>query len=705
MNFKAFILFLFLPFICSSQDVYHQSLLNNLQQNYGLDGGTFIFPDTEEEVFNSIYSYGSINVVDQASFDLDFNMHKQIQVNSVGNNAWDAGLSISNEMSIRENDLILFTFWARQNSNTAQLFVFGEESITYDKEFYTPISFTQEWTQYYVAFKASSNFSVGRLQIGFHLASQIQDVEIAGMNAINFEDDYSISQLPASFSPFDYEGRDLDAPWRALAENRIENIRKADLIVNVIDHLGNPVENANVELEMLQHHFGFGSALVTCRFPGNNCYDETYVNKVLDLDGRGHGFNECVNENSLKWDGWEQEWLGTPDETVEAFRWLTDNGIRMRGHNLIWPGSEWLPDDINDNLNDINYLRNRIDDRLDEMVTHPELKNYVRDWDVLNEITTNRTLETAFNNDPSLENGRKLYNEIFTKVRELDPDLELYINDYMAISSGAENLVTLYKSFLDELKEDDVPFDGIGFQCHIGSVPNGIPGVEQIFNEFYQRYGKRMKVTEYDIDGQVDELTQADYMRDILTLTFSHPGMDAFVMWGFWDGNHWKDNAPMFYEDWSIKPSGEVFIEKVFQDWWSDEISNSDNEGLSTIRAFKGKHLITVTKDGNSVSTEIELTSDNEVTIQLPSTSSVDNVDGFDFTLFPNPVINNFFSIVFSDQQDKVDLQVYNMNGILVSSHFNVKSKQLISIDSPSGAYQVSVKVGNEFFQKLMIIE
>ena len=45
------------------------------------------------------------------------------------------------------------------------------------------------------------------------------------------------------------------------------------------------------------------------------------------------------------------------------------------------------------------------------------------------------------------------------------------------------------------------------------------------------------------------------------------------------------------------------------------------------------------------------------------------------------------------------------MNGILVSSHFNVKSKQLISIDSPSGAYQVSVKVGNEFFQKLMIIE
>ena len=704
MKFKLFLIFLF-PLICTAQDNYHQSILNSLQLTYGLDGGVFIFPDTEDEVFNNIYQYGNMTVSDEPSTDQSFTQHKKIQISAAGNNAWDAGIGMPTSMSISQDDLILFTFWAKQNSDSAELFAFAEESTTYEKEYYFPISFTPEWTQYYIVFKASSNFNVGRLQIGFHLASQIQEVEIAGMNAINYENNYSISDLPTSFSPYDYEGRDLDAPWRALAQNRIETIRKADLAIQVIDHLGNPVENANIEVDMVKHHFGFGSALVTCRFPGNNCYDETYVNKVLDLDGEGHGFNECVSENALKWRGWEQEWLGTPEETVGAFKWLTENGIKMRGHTLFWPGSDYLPEDINNNLNDINYLRNRIDDRIDEMISHPELSNYVRDWDVFNEITTNRTLESAFNDDPSLENGRKLYNEVFAKVRDLDPDLELYINDYMAISSGSANLVALYKSFLDELKEDEVPFDGIGFQCHIGSVPNGIPQVEQVFNDFYQRYGKRMKVTEYDIDGQVDELTQADYMRDLLTLTFSHPGMDAFIMWGFWDGNHWKDNAAMFNEDWTIKPSGEAFIQKVFQDWWTDVTASSDNLGLTTVRAFKGTHTVKVNKDGASASVEVELTSDTDITIQLPQSSSVGDLEDVGFLLMPNPIIDNAFSIEFSDHHENVNLKILDMNGRLISSHIDVKSKQLIPINVFSGAYQVRVEMGQNFFHKIIVVK
>ncbi len=704
MNLKVIIFFL-LPFICFSQDAYHQSVKSNLQLTYGLEGGVFIFPDTEEEVFNSMYEYGNVNISNEASSNLDFSINKRIIVNLAGNNAWDAGIGITNDLSIKENDLILVTFWAKQNSETAQLYAFAEESTTYDKQFYFPISFTQEWTQYFIVFKSSSNFNIGRLQVGFHLASQVQEVEIAGMNAINYEENYEFSDLPSSFSPFDYEGREIDAPWRALAESRIENIRKADLSIRIIDLNGDPVENAVVEVDMMQHDFGFGSALVTCRFPGNNCYDETYVDKVINLDGKGHGFNECVNENALKWRGWEQQWLGTPEETVEAFKWLTDNGIRMRGHNLIWPGSDYLPTDINNNLNDISYLRERIDARIDEMINHPELSNYVRDWDVLNEITTNRTLEMSFNNDSSLENGRKLYNEIFTKVRAFDPGLELYINDYMAISSGSANLVVRYKTFLDELTDDEVPFDGIGFQCHIGSVPNSIPQVEQIFNEFYQRYGKRMKVTEYDIDGQVDEDTQADYMRDLLTLTFSHPGMDAFIMWGFWDGNHWKDNSAMFNEDWSLKPSGEVFINKVFSDWWTNESSTSDNIGFSTFRPFKGKHMITVTKDSITTSVEIDLTTDEDITVQLPLTDDLKNVEKFDFALAPNPTTNNFFHVEFSEQYENVNLQILDTSGRLIANHYDVKSKQLISIDCAAGLYLVILEVGNERFQKLLTIK
>lgn len=54
-------------------------------------------------------------------------------------------------------------------------------------------------------------------------------------------------------------------------------------------------------------------------------------------------------------------------------------------------------------------------------------------------------------------------------------------------------------------------------------------------------------------------------------MSFSHPSVDAFIMWGFWDGNHWHQNAPIFNLDWSIKPSGQAYIDKVFNEWWTNE--------------------------------------------------------------------------------------------------------------------------------------
>lgn len=703
MRIQLFLL-LFFSFSLCSQDAYHLGLLENLKNNHGLEGGAFLFANTEAQLFSNGYQYGSMQVTDQAVANMDFSMSKSIVVSAVGTNAWDAGMGQETSISISEGDLVLVTFWARKNSADSQIFVFAENSTTFDKEFYLSLSLTPDWNQYFLAFSSSAAYNVGRLKAGFHLASAVQDIEIAGFTAINYEDKYGIGDLPTSFSPFNYEGIEDDAPWRAIAESRIETLRKSDLTVVVQDKNGNPVNDARVEVEMQKHAFGFGSAVVTCRVPGNNCYDPNYVNKLLDLDGKGHRFNECVNENALKWRAWENNWLGTPEETVAAFQWFTDNGITMRGHNIIWPGSDFLPDDINNNLTDLDYLRTKIDARIEEMISHPELSKIVRDWDVLNEITTNRTLENAFNSDPAFESGREIYGEIFRKVRDLDPELELYINDYMVISSGSASQIARYKSFLDELLEDEVPFDGIGFQCHIGSVPNSIPQVEQHFNDFYQRYGKRMKVTEYDINNAVDESIQEKYMRDLLTLTFSHPGMDAFIMWGFWDGNHWKQNAPMFYEDWTLKPSGEMFIQKVYNDWWTVENTQSNTLGLADFRPFKGEHLIRVSKDGISTEEMISLSDNKEVIITLGDSNATSELDSMDFLVSPNPVTNGMISLSFPTEYSKVKVKLLDLNGRLVQNLGQIKSGQNIKMDANSGTYNLQLEIGSSSVLKKLII-
>jgi len=393
------------------------------------------------------------------------------------------------------------------------------------------------------------------------LTKSVQEFEVAGFTALNLGANYELSGVPSTFSPANYEGNEEDAPWRALAEARIENIRKADLQVSVRNQNGEPISDAIVSSEMIEHEFGFGSAIVSCRIPNNQCYDATYVSKLMDLDGKGHQFNVGVTENALKWRAWEAEWLGPPEDAIKALEWLTEQGITMRGHNLFWPGSDYLPDDINENLNDLEYLRSRIDARIETLIENPQIKSLIRDWDILNEIAVNRTFESAFKNDPNFETGREIYVEMIEKVRAFDPTLELYINDYVVLSGGgsSDEVINRYKQFLDELSESAFTFDGIGFQGHIGSFPTSIPKTLQVFDEFYQRYDVPFQLTEYDINPNIDEQTQAKYLEDFLTACFSHPAMKAFLMWGFWDGNHWKGNAPLFDIDWNLKPSGESY--------------------------------------------------------------------------------------------------------------------------------------------------
>ncbi|HMR90632.1 MAG TPA: endo-1,4-beta-xylanase, partial [Saprospiraceae bacterium] len=554
-----------------------------------------------------------------------------------------------------------------------EIVIFAEDNVTYAKELYPTLKLTDEWKRYFLPFKVTKAYAAGKMNIGLHLASQIQNFDIAGLTVLNYGSTYNISQFPSSLG--EYEGYEADAPWRAEAAARIENIRKSNLTVHVKDISGNAIPDASVKIEMMEHDFGFGSAIVACRTPGNRCYNETYLSKLKNLDGKGHGFNVGVTENALKWDGWEEQWIGTPTETVNAVKWLSESGIKMRGHVLVWPGFDNLPEDMRANKSNLPYLRNRINERLTFMLTHPELSLYIKDWDVLNEITQNRDLEYSFDTDPTLSQGRDLYKEIFKKAKELQPELTMYINDYIVESDGGSAAATArYNTYLDEIYAGEVSFDGNGFQAHIGKQPTSILKFKEIFDHYSTRYNSRIKITEYDINKEVDPMVQARYLEDLLTMSFSHPAVDAFIMWGFWDGNHWGQNAPIFNLDWSIKPSGQAYIDKVFNEWWTNDEANSDLSGTASFRPYKGKHKITVTKDGKEKTQEVLLTNDAEVNITMDITSSTNDDLTSVFNIFPNPTTNDI--TIESSHNNKVEIKVLTTDGKLLD-HINTSYKTI----------------------------
>lgn len=580
--------------LLQAQDAYHTYLDTFLQNNYTLPAPQqWVLPNTETATLAGAINYGgstsNITVVGQP-----FTQARRRVVTQQAN-PWDAGHLYISSTNIASGDKCLIMIWLRSEGADGKVNIFAENNVTYFKEAFATVNVKPEWRLYAVPFQSQAAYAAGALNIGLHLAFNNQTIEVGGAACLNYKNTVFFSQLPVFLQNDSYPGQEPDAPWRAEAAASIEQIRKANLTVEVRKTNGQPAPNAVVKVEMLQHDFKFGTAVISSKFNGGDDYDPVYEQKLLNLDAQGHGFNEVVFENDLKWPGWEQHWYSSQPEIADDVQWLHDHGISVRGHNLVWPGWNYSPPDINAGATPA-YIKNRMRAHIEDILTYPGIGNEMTDWDVLNEITTNNDYANHFASTPGYITGRELYPEIFKQADSLANAPKWYLNDYVAIEQGdsPSNGIAAWRSRIDELLAAGAPIDGLGFQGHFSASPTGIPRVKEIYDEFWNAYGLEAKVTEYDIDKLVPAQTQAAYMRDILTITFAHPSMKGFLMWGFWDGAHWTANAPIFREDWSLKPSGEAFISQVFDEWWTNESGFSNADGEYFVRGFKGYYKVSV---------------------------------------------------------------------------------------------------------------
>jgi len=109
-------------------------------------------------------------------------------------------------------------------------------------------------------------------------------------------------------------------------------------------------------------------------------------------------------------------------------------------------------------------------------------------------------------------------------------------------------------------------------------------------------------------------------------MVFSHPAVESFIMWGFWDGAHWRDDAPLFREDWTLKPSGKVFLDLVFNRWWTDTTGVTGPDGSWTVRGFLGDYEVTVRHEDLRADREMSLRSRSDtsrVTVVLGATGEL----------------------------------------------------------------------------------
>lgn len=541
------------------------------------EGGTMLNAETG----NTYIKIGNCTLTEEAVTGQDFTTALRVQNGTGISNAWDAQLKFPAVAGVAEDDVVLVAFYARTISSGAEtgegrLTVCIEQSVTYAKQLYYNISIGQAWKEYYAPVQIVTTLATSETNYLFHMGFPDQTVEVADVRFLNYYNTKTLEDMP--ITEITYVGQAPDAAWRAPAEERIQQIRKGQMDITVYDADGTLLENADLHIEMVKHQFGFGTAVAASELNSN----EMYRNTVLDM------FNEVVFENDLKWP--QFQWTHTHAGINQAFDTLEAHGLAIRGHNIIWPSYRFMPDFMESLADDPEGMRKAIDEHIDDVTTFTAGR--LVDWDVINEPYSEHDVMDLL--------GDEVMADWFKRTQENDRGVKRYINDYSIINRGGNN-TEKQDYFYNLVQEIDLlggKVDGIGIQGHFGSELTSISKIYEILDRF-AALGKDIKITEHDID--LDQRgVQADYTRDFMTILFSHPSVKSLLVWGFWEGRHWKPEGAFFNEDWSIRPHGEVWNDMIKDQWWTMPVDLlSDAQGQAAFEGFLGSYSYTVS-DGTS---------------------------------------------------------------------------------------------------------
>lgn len=547
-----------------------------------------------------------------------FSQAIQITTNGTSNFIYNAGLGWNTSTQVNKDDVLLLTFWARRlesasNYIRAQV-VFEKSSADFTKSVTVGIPVdTTEWKQFQLAFKSAETYAPGQAHLVFQFAHGPQKFELGGIALTNFGANVQLNQFPtASYYP---QRGNANAAWRTEANTRINQIRKGDLKVNVVDRNGAPINGATVYVQQLNHAYKFGSAVTAALLTGTSADAEIYRSRVTSH------FTTSVLENDLKWGLWECTTCQSfqKPNTRTSIQWLLDRSIAVRGHNLIWPGWNFMPSG-SQSLS-ASDLQNRITARFNDVLNDAGVKGKLYQWDVLNEPYTNYDVQgriAGVANVPSSNGvlGNQEMVRWFQMARQLEPNTKLFINDYDILAAGGldVNHQNYYYAVINWLLDNGAPLDGAGIQGHFGG-PTPIDRMQEIIAR-YSQLRVPLAITEYDFNS-TDESLQSDFTNDFMTLIFSYPKFDDFLIWGFWERAHWLPAGAMYRADWSSKPNALVWNDLWFREWWTNESGASDASGVYRARGFKGDYNVTVNfaRISKTVTTKLDAT--GEVTVML----------------------------------------------------------------------------------------
>lgn len=557
----------------------------------------------------------------------------KIQVNQVNSSTaskfdrvWHIQLQYNPGFAVLAGQELHLKFWMKQQASKKKFSVANLSKNSppynvYDQVYY---DINHQWEQYEVTFSAPANTS--DIRLGIYVGAD---------TGTYYVDDVELTVT----------GKILNDNWYQLSQSRIDSIRKGDFAVSVLDSTGAPISSGTISAKLKKHYFNWGTALTLNQ---NLNADEIWYRQTATSY-----FNSGVFENDFKWPYVEPSDGVTDYSDVDYYlNWAEGEGWDIRGHALVWGGNQnwqspaWLwglPSDT---------IRARIERRIKRDVTHYQGK--IKEYDVVNEPVHETIISDLV--------GDTINHLVFQWAREADPSAKLYINDYSIINSGGDR--GRYHHLIKKLIEDGAPVDGIGVQGHFWDLNPW--WTIRMKLDFIASLGLPVKITEYDINPQQQNITdqqQADAFGQMMRIAFSHPAVEGFLFWGFWDGRHWIDNAGMFNDDKTLKPAADTVFHLIHEVWTTDTNGPIGNDGSFLFNGYYGEYELTL-PSGEKVNVFFTPQS-KDTTIMIGSgTSSIEDMASpIDLNVFPNPATDHLNIQMTGHTSQYVVINLYDLQG------------------------------------------
>ena len=529
--------------------------------------------------------------------------------------------------AVTAGDTLVAIFWARDADAVAKNAVIGltaRQAVYPNTVVYNQSSLIVDgsWKQHIIPFAATTSYAANGMQFFLKCSAQLQTVEFGGLQLLDLGAAVPVSSLTSTVN--DYPGRLITDSWRTDANTRIATYRKGNLTINVTGSSGSGIANASVTAAMQDHLFGFGSAVKADELTTVSGTDaDTYRTNVQSL------FNKAVFENDMKWVQWET--VSGTNKVKNAIGWLMSHGVlNIRGHNLVWPSWTYCPGDLPGLTG--TALTGRVFSHIDNESGYFKIKSNMRDWDVVNEPYTNHSLMDKIN---GISSGRgtvaqdaAVIQTWLSRTANDDTFPNCFLNDagVTEIPTHIDHSREDYNyNLLSTLIANGAPVDGFGFESHFTAATPPLT-VKAIFDRF-AALGIKGQVTEFD-QNTPDQILQADYLADYMTMAFSEPNFDSFLMWGFWDTLHWLGNAPLYTANWTLKPSGEAWKGLVYGKWWTNTSAVANGSGVATVNGFLGRYALTGSNAGiaKTYYADLPLATGATINLKLSGTAGTSHV-------------------------------------------------------------------------------